>query len=203
MGEVIHLSGPDPQRTAADPTLSAFVTDGAPDDDGEISPIDEPSASAPATSSLERSLRRAQCSAAVTCTLAHAKKETHPMKNQDIQIELGGIQVQAQMGTAFWLAMQGQVKPAQARMRELAKSGDGWRVPPNPTPADTSSADLEWISPRRVDMPIRCFESKLRLQHGELTLPRSYNAMAVVASGIREPRSRRSSTLAGLRQCST
>jgi pimeloyl-ACP methyl ester carboxylesterase len=65
-------------------------------------------------------------------------------------------------------------EPAQARLRELAKSGDGWRVPPNPTPPDTSPADLEWISPRRVDMPIKCFETKLKLQHGEPTLPRSY-----------------------------
>jgi pimeloyl-ACP methyl ester carboxylesterase len=65
-------------------------------------------------------------------------------------------------------------EPAQARIRELTKSGDGWRVPPNPTPADTSPADLEWITARRVDMPIKCFETKLRLQHGELTLPRSY-----------------------------
>jgi len=25
-------------------------------------------------------------------------------------------------------------------MRDLAKSGDGWRVPPNPTPPDTPQA---------------------------------------------------------------
>jgi hypothetical protein len=57
-------------------------------------------------------------------------------------------------------------------MQELAKSG-GWRVPPNPTPSDTSPADVEWLSTRRVDMPIKCFETKLKLQ-GPLTLPRSY-----------------------------
>ena len=62
---------------------------------------------------------------------------------------------------------------AQARMRELAKTGDGWRVPPNPTPPDTSPADVEWLSARRVDMPIKCFETKLKLG-GPLTLPRSY-----------------------------
>src|SRR6266849_9348865 len=28
-------------------------------------------------------------------------------------------------------------EPARQRMQELAKSGDGWRVPPNPTPPDT------------------------------------------------------------------
>ena len=59
-------------------------------------------------------------------------------------------------------------------MQELAKTGDGWRVPPNPTPPDTSPADLEWLTARRVDMPIKCFETKLKLQGGELTLPRSY-----------------------------
>ena len=58
--------------------------------------------------------------------------------------------------------------------RSCAKSGDGWRVPPNPTPPDTSPADVEWLSTRRVDMPIKCFEAKLKLQGGALTLPRSY-----------------------------
>jgi pimeloyl-ACP methyl ester carboxylesterase len=60
------------------------------------------------------------------------------------------------------------------RMQELLKSGDGWRMPPNPTPPDTSPADVEWLSTRRVNMPIKCFEAKLKLQDGPLTLPRSY-----------------------------
>ncbi|WP_363331178.1 hypothetical protein [Bradyrhizobium sp.] len=30
------------------------------------------------------------------------------------------------------------------------------------------------MTARRVDMPIKCFEMKLRLQGGRLTLPRSY-----------------------------
>jgi len=59
------------------------------------------------------------------------------------------------------------------RMLGLAKSGDGWRVPPNPTPPDTPPADVEWLSELRVHHPIKCFEMKLKL-HGELTLPRSY-----------------------------
>ena len=63
---------------------------------------------------------------------------------------------------------------ARARMEELARNGDGWRVPPNPTPEDTPAADLEWLSARRVDMPIECFRTKLKLQGGPLTLPRSY-----------------------------
>src|SRR5438067_13906120 len=38
----------------------------------------------------------------------------------------------------------------QRRMREGAKSGDGWRVPPNPTPPDTSPGDVAWLNERRV-----------------------------------------------------
>jgi pimeloyl-ACP methyl ester carboxylesterase len=59
-------------------------------------------------------------------------------------------------------------------VQKLADRGDGWRVPPNPTPPDTSPADLEWLSERRVHMPIKCFETALKLQGGALTLPRSY-----------------------------
>ncbi len=65
-------------------------------------------------------------------------------------------------------------EPARPRMRELAKDGDGWRVPPNPTPPDTPPAELAWLAERRVDMPIKCFEMKLKLHGGKLTLPRSY-----------------------------
>ena len=63
---------------------------------------------------------------------------------------------------------------ARPRMQEAAKSGDGWRVPPNPTPPDTSPDDLEWLSARRVSMPIKCFEMKLKLHNGEPNMPRSY-----------------------------
>jgi pimeloyl-ACP methyl ester carboxylesterase len=60
------------------------------------------------------------------------------------------------------------------RILDQAKAGDGWRVPPTPPPPDTAPADVEWLTPRRVDMPIKCLEMKLKLQGGELTLPRSY-----------------------------
>jgi len=59
-------------------------------------------------------------------------------------------------------------------LQDTAKSGDGYRVPPMPTPPDTSPADVKWLTARRVDMPVKCFETKLRLRGGALTLPRSY-----------------------------
>src|SRR6202023_3091586 len=34
-------------------------------------------------------------------------------------------------------------EPARERMQELAKTGDGWRVPPNPPPPDTPHAAVE------------------------------------------------------------
>src|ERR1700754_4323438 len=58
------------------------------------------------------------------------------------------------------------------RMQELKAKGE-WRAAPNPTPADTSPEDVEWLTARRVDMPIKCFETKVRLS-APLTLPRSY-----------------------------
>ncbi|PAY03988.1 MULTISPECIES: alpha/beta fold hydrolase [Bradyrhizobium] len=63
---------------------------------------------------------------------------------------------------------------AIASMREAARTGDGWRIPPMQTPPDTSPADVEWLSARRVAMPIKCFEQKLLLNRGETNLPRSY-----------------------------
>ena len=56
-------------------------------------------------------------------------------------------------------------EPARPTMEALAKSGDSWRVPPNPTPPDTAAEDLEWLIRRRVPMPLKCFQTRL---------PRSY-----------------------------
>ena len=61
----------------------------------------------------------------------------------------------------------------QARMREGVKSGDGWRVPPNPTSPDTPPEDVAWLNERRVNMPLQCFEQPLKLS-APLSLPRSY-----------------------------
>ncbi len=91
-------------------------------------------------------------------------------------------------------------EPARALMRELAKSGDGWRVPPNPTPPDTPPADQEWLTARRVDMPIKCFEMKLRLHGGKLTLPRSYiYATRITAADTFGPFARRAKSESGWR----
>jgi pimeloyl-ACP methyl ester carboxylesterase len=62
----------------------------------------------------------------------------------------------------------------RARMVELAAQGDGWRVPPNPTPPDTPEADANWLAERRVHHPLKCFLQPLKLRNGKLTLPRSY-----------------------------
>jgi pimeloyl-ACP methyl ester carboxylesterase len=62
----------------------------------------------------------------------------------------------------------------RAPLQQAAQEGDGWRVPPMQTPPDTSPADVEWLSTRRVQMPTKCFEQQLQLQGGPLTLPRSY-----------------------------
>jgi pimeloyl-ACP methyl ester carboxylesterase len=63
--------------------------------------------------------------------------------------------------------------PGEAEARR-AKAIDGWRVPSNPTPPDTSEEDRAWAEPRRALQPIKTFETKLRLKNGPLTLPRHY-----------------------------
>jgi pimeloyl-ACP methyl ester carboxylesterase len=67
-----------------------------------------------------------------------------------------------------------QPAEAQANFREQAKTVGGWRIPPMGMPADTPPDDFAWSNPRRVPQPLKCFEQKLHLQNGPLTLPRSY-----------------------------
>lgn len=63
---------------------------------------------------------------------------------------------------------------AEANWRAAAaKDGDGWKLPINPMPPDTSPEDLAWASPRRRPQPIKTFEQKLRLQSNEAP-PRHY-----------------------------
>lgn len=52
--------------------------------------------------------------------------------------------------------------------------GDGWRVPPQPPPPDTSPQDLAWIEPRRFPQPLATFKTPLRLSRGVFDGPRSY-----------------------------
>ena len=64
---------------------------------------------------------------------------------------------------------------AYRRMKEAAAaSGDGWRVPSNPIPSDTSDADRKWIEERRGPQAIKSFETPLHLRNGETKLPRYY-----------------------------
>jgi pimeloyl-ACP methyl ester carboxylesterase len=67
------------------------------------------------------------------------------------------------------------------RMQELAKAGDGWRVPPNPIPPDTPKPDVEWILERRLPQSIKCFDQPLKMRGGDLTLPRSYIYLTRIA----------------------
>ena len=65
--------------------------------------------------------------------------------------------------------------PSEERQRLLnsVKTGDGWRLTPNPIPPDTSSEDAEWIAKFRMPQSAKCFEQPLYLQ-GEISLPRAY-----------------------------
>ena len=66
---------------------------------------------------------------------------------------------------------------AAARLRslEIARSqGDGWRVPPNPLPPDTSQADVAWAAPRRMMQPLKTLEQASRLTGAVERLPRTY-----------------------------
>ena len=63
---------------------------------------------------------------------------------------------------------------AALAFRERVKAGDGWRAPPNPSPADTSAADVAWINERRVAHPAKCFETRVQLIRGDTRIPRTY-----------------------------
>ncbi|MFZ0449157.1 MAG: alpha/beta hydrolase [Desulfatiglandaceae bacterium] len=63
----------------------------------------------------------------------------------------------------------------RSAMREAARTGgDGWRIPPNPPPPDTSESDLDWIMPRRVMQPIKTFEQPVRLSGAGERVPTAY-----------------------------
>lgn len=54
------------------------------------------------------------------------------------------------------------------------KEGDGWLVPPNPSPPDTAPEDVEWVKPRRYPQPIKTITQPIKLPRGESKLPKSY-----------------------------
>jgi pimeloyl-ACP methyl ester carboxylesterase len=72
-------------------------------------------------------------------------------------------------------ALMDLVPPTAAdRMRAGAKANDGWRVPANPLPPDTSPDDVEWIQSLRMPQPVKTFETPLRLRNGDTKIPRAY-----------------------------
>jgi pimeloyl-ACP methyl ester carboxylesterase len=63
----------------------------------------------------------------------------------------------------------------RARASEAARDmGEGWRLPANPMPPDTSHADLDWALPRRMMQPLKTFEQPLALTGAAERLPRTY-----------------------------
>jgi pimeloyl-ACP methyl ester carboxylesterase len=63
----------------------------------------------------------------------------------------------------------------RARRQEgEATQGDGWLVPPNPSPPDTSPEDLAWITARRRWQPGGTFTQPLILKNARAWPPRTY-----------------------------
>jgi pimeloyl-ACP methyl ester carboxylesterase len=62
----------------------------------------------------------------------------------------------------------------EAHMRAGAtKDGDGWKLPLNPMPPDTSPEDSAWAVPKRRPQPIKTFEEKIKLASTKFP-PRHY-----------------------------
>lgn len=61
-----------------------------------------------------------------------------------------------------------------SRQEAVSAQGDGWLLPPNPPPADTSPEDIAWITPRRRWQPIGTFIQPLVLKNAGSHLPRTY-----------------------------
>jgi hypothetical protein len=59
------------------------------------------------------------------------------------------------------------------RLLDSVHAGDGWRVAPNPIPADTSEQDSAWIAKFRMPQSVKCFQQPIHLQ-AQVTLPRIY-----------------------------
>ena len=62
----------------------------------------------------------------------------------------------------------------EAHMRAgAAKDGDGWKLPLNPMPPDTSPEDAAWAVLKRRPQPIKTFEEKIKLASAAFP-PRHY-----------------------------
>ena len=68
-----------------------------------------------------------------------------------------------------------QLAEIRSRMHEAVDAvGDGWRIPPNAVPPDTSEADISWVTPRRVMQPLSTFEQPLHLTGVGERIPKAY-----------------------------
>ena len=64
---------------------------------------------------------------------------------------------------------------AEGNMRKGAeRDGDGWKLPVNPMPPDTTPEDVAWASPRRRPQPIKTFEQRIKLESKEASPPRHF-----------------------------
>ena len=72
---------------------------------------------------------------------------------------------------------------AATRLRAAVKSGDGWRVAPNPIPPDTSAEDAKWIHALRLPQPVRTLETPVRLRHGDTKIRAQYAALLRIGAG--------------------
>jgi pimeloyl-ACP methyl ester carboxylesterase len=69
------------------------------------------------------------------------------------------------------------LQPPEHRARveaAAAEHGDGWLVPPQAPPPDTTPEDFAWIGPRRFSQPIGCMTTPAVLENGGFPGPRSY-----------------------------
>ena len=69
------------------------------------------------------------------------------------------------------------------RQEAAAAQGDGWLLPPNPPPPDTSPEDIAWITPRRRWQPIGCFSQPISLRSTAPPPPRTYIYCTRLAPG--------------------
>ncbi len=84
-------------------------------------------------------------------------------------------------------------------IRALAQEkGEGWLIPPNPMPADSTAEDFAWGTPKRTLQPLACFEQTLTLTGAVDTLPRRYIYCQVSRPGdVFRPFYQRAQTEAG------